>query len=608
VIVDGSVLSTTGASIDVSGGTGSQTGSDGRFLFGNNTGTAFAGTVAGAAVSNATTLLGGPQDSVPFLPGWALNGGAAINSGGATLTDALAQDRSLWSNQQVGVNSWSASFVYTDAALAAGSNGNGFAFVLQNFGTTALGAGDAGLGYQNIPTSFAVAFNVSSAYQVGYSFLTNGVVTHTYLPTGAVNLASGLPVTVNLSYDGTTLTLTLTQGTSTFQTSTGIDLASVLGSSTAYVGFTAASGIQGSTQTVGQFRYTDLSTNPARVTTFASPLVPNLLSSKDATNYVGVAEAYGLTNLSTSDFHLTPGTDQSLATELVSTGPGGYNTAFKGFSYLFLINDSTSTLTNPKLGIGTTPTALLNGGWVTNSGFNGFGATTLGSLKPGQVYAVLVPNGQTNYNVSFQNGGQTIAAQLNSGNALALGQAYFTSIFPASTTSAGASLPPPILLVAGGSSLGVVTTATNQLVLLSPLFFGNLQWVSGFVVGGADGLPEAVFILWDQRSGRLLTVRAGGAVLWQLAQELAGLPNGGLVATVGPDGFLLFILGTERNGKPSVAVFSGQTGALLRTFDPFRSSFKGLAHVRMLTSHGVPKLVVSDPGQGTIILDARTLL
>ncbi len=364
----------------------------------------------------------------PYLPGWTANGGATLASGLATLVDGTNQASSLWNDQQFGVGTFSASFTYTDTAIASGDNANGIAFVLQNdnAGTSALGSGGASLGYAGLNHSLAVAFNVSSANTIGYEFLTDGVVDGSYQSTLDVNLNSGQPVTVNLTYENTTLEMVLMQGITEFGAHMIVNLPSILGSSSAYVGFTGGSGSQGSYQTVSNFTFNDANSMDA---TFSStPLIPGLLSSADGSHYMSVAESFGLTTLTAASFHgLAPAPAQGLAAVLMTTGPGAYATAFPGYSYLFLINDTSTqsdpyTLNLPGLGIGTgTTTPLLNGGWLNDPVFGGPGPQPLAGLAPGQVYAVLVANGQTGYNVSVQ----SFQRSLNYGLSLVTGSYYY---------------------------------------------------------------------------------------------------------------------------------------------------------------------------------------
>jgi hypothetical protein len=84
---------------------------------------------------------------------------------------------------------------------------------------------------------------------------------------------------------------------------------------------------------------------------------------------------------------------------------------------------------------------------------------------------------------------------------------------------------------------------------------------------------------------------------------------GGVVAAVlGGDGYLQFILGTQRGGVPVIGVCSGRTGDLLKQFAPFPVGSSGVAHVSMVEDNDGLELVVNDPGRGTIVLDAATLL
>jgi hypothetical protein len=80
--------------------------------------------------------------------------------------------------------------------------------------------------------------------------------------------------------------------------------------------------------------------------------------------------------------------------------------------------------------------------------------------------------------------------------------------------------------------------------------------------------------------------------------------GGVAAATLEGGGVLQFLVGTERR-VPAIDICSGRTGTLLRRFHPFPSGVTGVAHVRLMVQDGVPEPVVSDPGQGTVLLDAR---
>jgi hypothetical protein len=114
------------------------------------------------------------------------------------------------------------------------------AFVLQGAGPTAFGAAGSGAGYRGIPNSVALFFGPANSIGVAV----NGANPD---PAQTVSLnGSGFPglgvrsnISVDLLYDGATLTVTLAGGLFTHQFP--VDIPGVLGTNTAYVGFTAGS-------------------------------------------------------------------------------------------------------------------------------------------------------------------------------------------------------------------------------------------------------------------------------------------------------------------------------------------------------------------------------
>ena len=190
--------------------------------------------------------------------------GPQISSDGSalTLTDGGVGEAASWfANNRVSVGGFTASFDYQ-----ATPGGDGMAFVLQDDpnGKSALETdfaanGGTGLGMAGISPSVAVQFNIYSGHTPGTNFVTDD-------STGNYNLTSpvdfwdtGDKIQVALSYDGSTLTETLTDlaNGNAFSTSYDqVDLAQILGSDTAFVGVTAASGGATSAQTVSDFIYT----------------------------------------------------------------------------------------------------------------------------------------------------------------------------------------------------------------------------------------------------------------------------------------------------------------------------------------------------------------
>ncbi len=166
------------------------------------------------------------------------------------LTGANSQAGSAFSNTPVSVARFATSF---QVFLHEGTEPNfadGFTFVLQTNGPTALGQGGAGLGYAGIGHSVAVKFSTFQ-HPGDPSSSSTGLVFNGASPAGGVStVASGVLLNsqdrkqVDLAYDGTTLTVTITDVVRnvSFMTSFPVNIPQALGSDTAYVGFTAATG------------------------------------------------------------------------------------------------------------------------------------------------------------------------------------------------------------------------------------------------------------------------------------------------------------------------------------------------------------------------------
>jgi hypothetical protein len=168
-----------------------------------------------------------------------------------------------WYAAPVTVSSFSTTF---DLVFPT-SNANGIVFVIQNQnaagtdgtalavtgGPFGLGGGLAGFGYSQ-PTGEGITV-YGFLNSVGLSFNAGdngvGVYTNGSLPSGSdttisgITLTSGHTIQVTLTYSGTTLGVTLKDLTTlaTFSHNfTGLNIPTIVGASTAYVGFTASTG------------------------------------------------------------------------------------------------------------------------------------------------------------------------------------------------------------------------------------------------------------------------------------------------------------------------------------------------------------------------------
>jgi hypothetical protein len=197
--------------------------------------------------------------------GWSLNGGATIIDDVLTLTDGGASlSRSSFFEIPLYVGGFSASMVYQDTT-PSGGGADGFAFVVQNDprGTAAVGGAGGGMAYTGITPSVAVMFNIYSgaAGGVGIALGVNGVRLSDYSSTAPVDISSGDPILVNLYHNSGRMWVTLKDLFTSAAFSGVFDVGhvpTIMGSETAYVGVTGASGGTVSSQIVKSFKYLPL--------------------------------------------------------------------------------------------------------------------------------------------------------------------------------------------------------------------------------------------------------------------------------------------------------------------------------------------------------------
>jgi hypothetical protein len=190
-----------------------------------------------------------------------LNGGATVTSGDLLqLTDGGSlESRSAWFASEVPVQSFVTDFTFQQLQ----ANGDGMTFTIQGQGATALGADGESLGYQNIPTSMAVKFDLYNNNGEGpdstglYIDGASPTVPSVDLSSTGINLHSGDIMHAHMVYDGTNLTMTLTDTvTSAFVTEVfPVNIPSLVGGNKAWVGFTGGTGGATATQNVLTWSY-----------------------------------------------------------------------------------------------------------------------------------------------------------------------------------------------------------------------------------------------------------------------------------------------------------------------------------------------------------------
>ncbi|MBX3414962.1 MAG: hypothetical protein KF708_19915 [Pirellulales bacterium] len=160
------------------------------------------------------------------------------------ITNALSsiQRRSMFHKTPQPISYFEASYVYQNV----GVSGNvGLTFVIQNSnaGIDALGNASADLGYAtSINKSIALTIELDSNGRAG--LFQNGSKSGLGSLTSPLNLSLGNPIAVNISYDGLNLTHALTDTVTLdkYSVTSQINIPSIVGSSHAFVGFTASTG------------------------------------------------------------------------------------------------------------------------------------------------------------------------------------------------------------------------------------------------------------------------------------------------------------------------------------------------------------------------------
>ena len=215
-------------------------------------------TPTGPPLLNYADGFAGAADSMAF------NGGVAkIEGTKLQLTDGGAwQASSAFVTKPVDVRAFYTRFRMH--LLPDTSSADGMTFTIQGVGPAALGSNGQGLGYQGIERSVAVKFdlydrerqhaNATGMFMLGVPPKTAGAI-----PLGGtgIDLHSGHPFDVTMAYDDNSLKVTITDTeTKASNTQTyAVNIPDAVGGNTAYLGFTASSGLVTSKQSILNWTY-----------------------------------------------------------------------------------------------------------------------------------------------------------------------------------------------------------------------------------------------------------------------------------------------------------------------------------------------------------------
>jgi len=188
------------------------------------------------------------------------NGSASLSGSALQLTDGGTHEASsAFYGSPVNVNAFTTDFTFKQTSATA----DGFTFTIQNTGPNAVGLDGGGLGYQGIGQSVAIKFDLYNNAGEGINstgFYFEGAsptVPFINLTGTGINLHSGDPVDAHITYDGTTLHLTLTDTVTGAQWAYGyvMNIPKIVGGSTAYIGFTGGTGNNTAVQQILTWSY-----------------------------------------------------------------------------------------------------------------------------------------------------------------------------------------------------------------------------------------------------------------------------------------------------------------------------------------------------------------
>ena len=232
------------------------------------TAVAFAGTSPTEATAAYTITSAPSSGALNFSDGFlqasqtvGVTGNAGFIDNRLRLTDGgLGERGSAFYSTPVNVQSFTTEFTFE----ALDPEADGLTFTIQNAGPAGIiGSGASGLGYTGILNSAAIKFDLYD--NAGEGTNSTGLFVNGAEPTvpavnlngSGINLHSGDSILAQITYDGTSLVLTLTDTLTlaTWSHSFAINIPATVGGNTAYVGFTGATGGKSAIQEVTSWTY-----------------------------------------------------------------------------------------------------------------------------------------------------------------------------------------------------------------------------------------------------------------------------------------------------------------------------------------------------------------
>jgi hypothetical protein len=221
-----------------------------------------------------------PPPPIPAAPGFSngftslgtvTNGSSTFSGTSLELTDGNeVEAASAFYAAPVNIQSFTTDFRFQlsspGVSVPLSNIADGFTFTIQNAGLGALGDFGGSLGYApSVGRSVAIKFDLHD--NAGEGPDSTGLFVDGMMPTvpaitltgTGINLHSGDPFTAQLNYNGTSLKLTLTDTVTlaTWSHSFTVDIPTVVGRNTAFVGFTGGTGGAGAVQDILNWSFTN---------------------------------------------------------------------------------------------------------------------------------------------------------------------------------------------------------------------------------------------------------------------------------------------------------------------------------------------------------------
>jgi hypothetical protein len=283
-----------------------------------------AGLIDSAPVSATYTIAAATGGSINYGLGFATDAGLQLN-GSADLDDSRLQLTNGGANEAssafyttpIDIRNFTTDFTIQISDAVA----DGMTFTIQNStaGASAIGLLGGNLGYgggtKGIQKSVAIKFDIYSnsgegtdstgLYQNGASPILPAID----MTSSGVILLSGDAIAAHIVYNGTTLTMTLTDAivNETFTQSWTVNIPSIVGGNLAYVGFTGGSGGKSSSQKVESWT---LTSTPPAAPAAATPTITPGTESFSGTVSVSLTD----TTTGASIYYTTDGTVPSPGT------------------------------------------------------------------------------------------------------------------------------------------------------------------------------------------------------------------------------------------------------------------------------------------------------